>query len=185
MCLGMLCYLFWFSFSFAEYSTILIFVTYNAYLMQIQTSCLHPHVVLFLFSVLFVCLLVFYIQSTAKSFRDGTPIYCPLRRTSTSVFTPFLPVIKPWTVAAVHYTTTAPRKLHIYFFRNCFEKYNWAIKCCEAVRFIFMNWYLFEKKEITIKSIMFCLQIYLEYFLLGLLARSDDLLYMQDIHPKA
>ena len=29
MCLGMLCYLFWFSFSFAEFSTILIVLTYN------------------------------------------------------------------------------------------------------------------------------------------------------------
>ena len=48
----MFCNLFWFSFSFAEYSTILIFGTYNAYQMQIQTSCLHPHVVLFL---LYVC----------------------------------------------------------------------------------------------------------------------------------
>ena len=44
---------FWFSFSCAEYSTFLIFVTYNAYQMQIQTSCLHPHVVLFLFSTVF------------------------------------------------------------------------------------------------------------------------------------
>ena len=26
-------------------------------------------------------LVVFYIPSTARSFRDGTPIYCPLRRT--------------------------------------------------------------------------------------------------------
>ena len=51
MCLGMLCYLFWFSFCFAEYTTILIFVTYNAYQMQIQTSCLHPHVVLFLLNI--------------------------------------------------------------------------------------------------------------------------------------
>ena len=39
------------SFSFAEYSTILIFVTYNAYQMQIQTSCLYPHVELFLFLI--------------------------------------------------------------------------------------------------------------------------------------
>ena len=28
-----------------------------------------------------VCLFVFYVPSTARSFRDGTPIYCPLRRT--------------------------------------------------------------------------------------------------------
>ena len=51
MCLGMLRNLFWFSFSCAEYSTILVFVTYNAYQMQIQTSCLHSHVVLFLFKI--------------------------------------------------------------------------------------------------------------------------------------
>ena len=48
----MLCNLFWFSFSCAEYSTILIFVTYNGYQMKIQSSCLHPHVVLFLLNVL-------------------------------------------------------------------------------------------------------------------------------------
>ena len=30
-------------------------------------------------SVQFVCLFVFYVPSTARSFRDGTPIYCPLR----------------------------------------------------------------------------------------------------------
>ena len=29
----------------------------------------------------FVCLFLFHIPSTARSFRDGTPIYCPLRRT--------------------------------------------------------------------------------------------------------
>ena len=26
-------------------------------------------------------LVVFYVPSTARSFRDGAPIYCPLRRT--------------------------------------------------------------------------------------------------------
>ena len=26
-------------------------------------------------------LVVFYVPTTARSFRDGTPIYCPLRRT--------------------------------------------------------------------------------------------------------
>ena len=36
-------------------------------------------------------LVVFYVPSTARSFRDGTPIYCPLRRTWSSVFTPFSP----------------------------------------------------------------------------------------------
>ena len=29
----------------------------------------------------FVCLFVFNVPSTARSFRDGTPISCPLRRT--------------------------------------------------------------------------------------------------------
>ena len=29
----------------------------------------------------FVCLFVFYAPSTARSFRDGIPIYCPLQRT--------------------------------------------------------------------------------------------------------
>ena len=27
----------------------------------------------------FVCLFVFYVPSTARSFRDSTPIYCPMR----------------------------------------------------------------------------------------------------------
>ena len=36
-------------------------------------------------------LVVFYVPSTAMSFRDGTTIYCPLRRTRSSVFTPFPP----------------------------------------------------------------------------------------------
>ena len=33
-------------------------------------------------------LVMFYVPSTAMSFREGTPIYCPLRRTRSSVFTP-------------------------------------------------------------------------------------------------
>ena len=37
--------------------------------------------------MIFVCLFVFYVPSTARSFRDGTPIYCPLRRTCSSVNT--------------------------------------------------------------------------------------------------
>ena len=32
-------------------------------------------------------LVVFYVRSTARSFRDGTPIYCPLPRTWSLVFT--------------------------------------------------------------------------------------------------
>ena len=30
---------------------------------------------------IYVCLFVFNVPSTARSFRDVTPIYCPLRRT--------------------------------------------------------------------------------------------------------
>ena len=48
---------------------------------------------------LFVCLFVFNVPSTARSFRDGTPIYCPLRRTWSSVNTPSRPGIEPGAVA--------------------------------------------------------------------------------------
>ena len=48
---------------------------------------------------LFVCLFVFNVPSTARSFRDGTPIYCPLRRTGSSVNTPSRPGIEPGAVA--------------------------------------------------------------------------------------
>ena len=34
-------------------------------------------------------MVVFYVPSTARSFRDGTPIYCLLRRTWSSDFTSF------------------------------------------------------------------------------------------------
>ena len=44
-------------------------------------------------------LVVFYIPSTARSFRDGIPIYCPLQRTWSSIFTPFPQGIEPRTVA--------------------------------------------------------------------------------------
>ena len=40
-------------------------------------------------------LVVFFVPSTARSFRDGTPIYCPLRRTRSSVNTPFPLGIEP------------------------------------------------------------------------------------------
>ena len=58
-------------------------------------------------------LVVFNVPSTARSFRDGTPIYCPLRRTWSSVFTP-IPTGNwtPGPCVAVHNTTTVPRQLH-------------------------------------------------------------------------
>ena len=44
-------------------------------------------------------LVVFNVPSTARSFRDGTPIYSPLRRTWSSINTPFQPGIEPRAVA--------------------------------------------------------------------------------------
>ena len=43
-------------------------------------------------------LVVFYVPSTARSFRDSIPIYCPLWRTWNSVNTPFPPRIQPGAV---------------------------------------------------------------------------------------
>ena len=53
---------------------------------------------------MYACMLVGWLAvsndpSTARSFRDGIPIYCPLRRTWSSVNTPFPPVIEPRAVA--------------------------------------------------------------------------------------
>ena len=44
-------------------------------------------------------LVVFNVPSTPRSFRDGTPIYCPLRRTWSLINTPFRPGIEPRAVA--------------------------------------------------------------------------------------
>ena len=44
---------------------------------------------------LFGWLVVFNVPLTARSFRDGTPIYCPLRRMWSSINTPFWPGIEP------------------------------------------------------------------------------------------
>ena len=52
-----------------------------------------------LVQVWLVWLVVFNVPSTARSFRDGTSIYCPLRRTWSSINTPFRPGIEPRAVA--------------------------------------------------------------------------------------
>ena len=44
-------------------------------------------------------LVVFYVPSIVRSFRDGTSIYCPLQRTRGLVFTPFPLGIEPRAVA--------------------------------------------------------------------------------------
>ena len=46
-----------------------------------------------------IFLFVFYVPSTVRSFRDGSPIYCPLRRTWSSVNTLFPSGIEPRAVA--------------------------------------------------------------------------------------
>ena len=46
-----------------------------------------------------VWLVVFQLPSTSRSFRDSTPIYCPLWRTWSSVLTPSPPGIEPRAVA--------------------------------------------------------------------------------------
>ena len=60
-------------------------------------------------------LVVFNVPSTARSFRDGTPIYCPLQRTWSSINTPFGPGIEPRAVvhtSLVLYMTLSIRKCH-------------------------------------------------------------------------
>ena len=46
-----------------------------------------------------IWLVVFNVPSTARSFRDGTLIYCLLQRTWSSVFSPYPPGIEPWVIA--------------------------------------------------------------------------------------
>ena len=61
----------------------------------IDMSCFYT-----IYLISFVCLLVvFNVPSTARSFRDGTPIYYPLRRTWSSINTPFWLGIEPLAVA--------------------------------------------------------------------------------------
>ena len=58
-------------------------------------------------------LVVFNVPSTARSFRDGAPIYCPLLRTWSSVLTPSPPGIEP-RVVAWQSIKEPLRQLHIY-----------------------------------------------------------------------
>ena len=78
-------------------------------------------------------LVVFYVPWTVRSFKDGTPIYCPLRRTCSSVFTPFPPGIEPrpvaWQSITYHCATPAPllTEWNVMFFKMTLEmsKYYW------------------------------------------------------------
>ena len=54
---------------------------------------------------------LFYVPSTERSFRDDTPIYCPLQRTQSLVFTVPSGNRTPGRRVAVHHTTAAPHQL--------------------------------------------------------------------------
>ena len=59
-------------------------------------------------------LFVFYVQSTVRSYRDGAPNYCPLRRMWSSFFYTVLTRNQNRGCrVAVHYTIAVPRKLHL------------------------------------------------------------------------
>ena len=67
-------------------------------------------------------LVVFNVPSTVRSFRDGTPIYCPLRRTWSSINTPFRPSIEPRAVA--WQSTTLPL---------CYASSTWISLTCQSL----------------------------------------------------
>ena len=57
-------------------------------------------------------LVVFYVPSTARSFRDGTPIYCPFSVPCEGREARFPHESNPDRCVAVHYTTAVPHQLH-------------------------------------------------------------------------
>ena len=77
-----------------------VFASVHRRMKPRHISCLH---VLYssraLSDTLVSWLVVFNVPSIARSFRDGTHIYCPLRRTGSSVLTPYPPRIEPRVVA--------------------------------------------------------------------------------------
>ena len=61
--------------------TMMIYVTEYFGLCVLSSLSFHFCKKYVFFEKWFVCwLVVFYVPSTARSFRDGAPIYCPLRR---------------------------------------------------------------------------------------------------------
>ena len=62
---------------------------------------------------MFVCLFVFYVPSTARSFRDDTPLLLSLAKDmKLGKYTVPTGNRIPGRRMAVHYVTAAPRKLH-------------------------------------------------------------------------
>ena len=93
-------------------------------------------------------LVVFYVPSTARSFRDDTPIYCPLLRMWSSVFTPFPPGIEPQ--AVVWQSITLPL-CQLPFFVNE-TSCSWDTIFKEKVHFVVFNighWFLFLFNQIS------------------------------------
>ena len=104
-----------------------------------------------------VCLFVFNVPSTARLFRDGTPIYCPLQRTWSSVNTPFPPPgIEPRVMAwqpimlplhhassTLSYWNTSFKKLNhravcVMYFQGCYR----SVKCLKVLEIIHYNVHL-------------------------------------------
>ena len=96
-----------------HYVRMLEFLPYNTILITIHSLQWTLFKKIIGFEDLLVGLVVFYVPSTARSFRDGTTIYCPLRRRWSSVFT--LPTGNRNQAVAwqsitqlLHHTSTAP-----------------------------------------------------------------------------
>ena len=62
-----------------------------------------------------VCLFVFYVLSTARSFRDGTHLLSLVKDVTLGKYTVPPGNWTPGRRVAVHYATSVPRKLHILF----------------------------------------------------------------------
>ena len=73
-------------------------------------------------------LVVFNVPSTARSFRDGTPIYCPLRRTWSSINTPFRPGFEPRAVAWQSITLPLRYASSTRIVRKITCMWNWFVK---------------------------------------------------------
>ena len=87
-----------------------IYFTYVAYI----------HICLF-------CLFVFYVPSTARSFRDGTPIAKDVKLGKYTIPTGNR---TPGRRVAVHYATTAPRKLHCIYIGFMVQIVETDYVCC-------------------------------------------------------
>ena len=86
-----------------------------------------------------VWLVVINVPSTARSFRDGTPIYCPLRRTCSSINTPFRPGIEPRAVALQSITLPALRYASSTY--NEWGSLKAMTQCIQWIGVLFLDWF--------------------------------------------